>query len=143
TLTEEEIAALARAKAPLVRLRGQWVAVDRDQLARGLEFLARQPPGQITAAGMLRLAASDPGDAGTPLPLAGVTADGWLGDVLRGAVAQHLEPVPVPAHFQARLRPYQQRGLSWLAFLSSLGLGACLADDMGLGKTVQVLALEA
>jgi SNF2 family DNA or RNA helicase len=33
--------------------------------------------------------------------------------------------------------------LSWLAFLSSLGLGACLADDMGLGKTVQLLALEA
>jgi non-specific serine/threonine protein kinase len=29
----------------------------------------------------------------------------------------------------------------WLHFLSSLGLGACLADDMGLGKTIQVLAL--
>ena len=39
--------------------------------------------------------------------------------------------------------PYQQRGLSWLAFLAELGLGACLADDMGLGKTVQLLALEA
>jgi SNF2 family DNA or RNA helicase len=50
--------------------------------------------------------------------------------------------VPVPDHFQAVLRPYQERGLSWLAFLSSLGLGACLADDMGLGKTVQLLALE-
>jgi SNF2 family DNA or RNA helicase len=51
--------------------------------------------------------------------------------------------VPLPDHFQATLRPYQERGLSWLAFLSSLGLGACLADDMGLGKTVQLLALEA
>jgi SNF2 family DNA or RNA helicase len=51
--------------------------------------------------------------------------------------------VPVPDDFQATLRPYQERGLSWLAFLSSLGLGACLADDMGLGKTVQLLALEA
>jgi SNF2 family DNA or RNA helicase len=49
----------------------------------------------------------------------------------------------VPDDFQAALRPYQERGLSWLAFLSSLGLGACLADDMGLGKTVQLLALEA
>ena len=46
TLTEEEIAALARAKAPLVRLRGQWVAVDRDQLRRGLEFLSRDAPGR-------------------------------------------------------------------------------------------------
>ncbi|MHB1873512.1 MAG: DEAD/DEAH box helicase [Streptosporangiaceae bacterium] len=53
-----------------------------------------------------------------------------------------LRSVTVPEHFNASLRPYQQRGLSWLVFLSSLGLGACLADDMGLGKTVQLLALE-
>jgi SNF2 family DNA or RNA helicase len=63
--------------------------------------------------------------------------------LLAGSVAQSLRPVPRPDHFQAVLRPYQERGLSWLAFLSSLGLGACLADDMGLGKTVQLLALEA
>src|SRR5207245_4477780 len=43
--------------------------------------------------------------------------------------------------FAGELRPYQQRGLAWLTFLSSLGLGACLADDMGLGKTCQTLAL--
>ena len=143
TLTEEEIAALAAAKAPLVRLRGQWVAVDTDQLKRGLEFLAREQSGQASAAEILRLAASHPDDLGTPLPLTHVAADGWLGELLGGSVAQSLRPVPVPDHFQAVLRPYQERGLSWLAFLSSLGLGACLADDMGLGKTVQLLALEA
>jgi SNF2 family DNA or RNA helicase len=143
TLTEEEIAALAAAKAPLVRLRGQWVAVDQEQLKRGLEFLARKQAERATAAEILRLAASHPDDVDTPLPLTSVTADGWLGELLGGSVAQSLRPVPVPDHFQAALRPYQQRGLSWLAFLSSLGLGACLADDMGLGKTVQLLALEA
>jgi SNF2 family DNA or RNA helicase len=143
TLTEEEIAALAAAKAPLVRLRGQWVAVDSEQLKRGLEFLAREQSGQATAAEILRLAASHPDDLDTPLPLSQITADGWLGELLGGSVAQSLRPVPVPDHFQAALRPYQERGLSWLAFLSSLGLGACLADDMGLGKTVQLLALEA
>ncbi|HEY5150306.1 MAG TPA: DEAD/DEAH box helicase, partial [Mycobacterium sp.] len=36
---------------------------------------------------------------------------------------------------------YQQRGFAYLAFMSRLGLGACLADDMGLGKTIQLLAL--
>jgi SNF2 family DNA or RNA helicase len=46
-----------------------------------------------------------------------------------------------PASFEGELRPYQQRGLAWLSFLSSLGLGACLADDLGLGKTPQTLAL--
>jgi SNF2 family DNA or RNA helicase len=143
TLTKEEIAALAETKAPLIRLRGQWVAVDPEQLKRGLEFLTREQTGQATAAEILRLAASHPDDLDTPLPLAHVTADGWLGELLSGSVSQSLRPVPVPDHFQAGLRPYQERGLSWLAFLSSLGLGACLADDMGLGKTVQLLALEA
>ena len=42
---------------------------------------------------------------------------------------------------RAELRPYQRSGLSWLHFLTQLGLGACLADDMGLGKTIQVIAL--
>ncbi|MBP0652132.1 hypothetical protein J8J40_34230, partial [Mycobacterium tuberculosis] len=41
----------------------------------------------------------------------------------------------------AELRPYQQRGLEWLVYLSTLGIGGVLADDMGLGKTVQVIAL--
>ena len=143
TLTEEEIAALAKAKAPLVRLRGQWVAVDPEQLRRGLDFLAQDRTGQTTAAEVMRLAAAYPDDLDTPLPLTQVTADGWLGDFLSGAAPESMRPVEPPPHFLARLRPYQQRGLSWLAFLSGLGLGACLADDMGLGKTVQLLALEA
>jgi superfamily II DNA or RNA helicase len=143
TLTEDEIAALAAAKAPLVRLRGQWVAVDPDQLKRGLEFLAKQRSGQITAAEVMRLAVTHPDDLAAPLPLAQVTADGWLGEFLNGALPESARRVELPGGFQATLRPYQERGLSWLAFLSSLGLGACLADDMGLGKTVQLLALEA
>lgn len=49
----------------------------------------------------------------------------------------------LPAGLKAELRPYQQRGLDWLRFLSSAGLGALLADDMGLGKTLQTIcALE-
>ncbi len=47
----------------------------------------------------------------------------------------------VPAGLQTTLRPYQQEGYSWLAFLYEHRLGACLADDMGLGKTVQAISL--
>jgi SNF2 family DNA or RNA helicase len=143
TLSEEEIAALAQTKAPLVRLRGQWVAVDPDQLRRGLEFLARNKAGRMSAAEILRLAAAHPEDSATPLPVTGIQADGWVGELLGGSVSDNVRSIPVPADFHATLRPYQERGLSWLDFLSSLGLGACLADDMGLGKTVQLLALEA
>jgi SNF2 family DNA or RNA helicase len=141
-LTRDEIEALAQTKAPLVRLRGQWVAVDPEQLRRGLEFLRREPRAQHTAAEILALAASHPDDVDLPLPLAAVRAEGWLGDLLSGADTQSIAPLEPPAGFTATLRPYQRRGVSWLGFLSSLGLGACLADDMGLGKTVQLLALE-
>jgi len=140
-LTEAELSALAKAKSPLVRLRGQWVHVDRRRLAEGLAFLARGG-GRMPAARVLLHSGLGPHDADLPLPLTAVRGEGWLGDLLSGRVEHRLEPVEVPAGLTATLRPYQHRGLSWLVFLDRLGLGACLADDMGLGKTVQLLALE-
>lgn len=142
-LTDDELAALAATKAPLVRLRGQWVAVDPDHLRRGLEFLARPKERPATAAQVIALASSHPDDLDTPLPVLAVHADGLLGDLLEGSAERALRPLDPPDGFRADLRPYQSRGLSWLAFLSDLGLGACLADDMGLGKTIQLLAFEA
>ncbi|MFT4286279.1 DEAD/DEAH box helicase [Nocardioides sp.] len=141
TLTEAEIAALAQAKAPLVRLRGEWVAIDPDQIRRGLDFLEREGTGTMRVGEVLSLAAGLD-DGQQPIEVAGVEADGWLGDLLAGRPPAELQLLEPAADFAASLRPYQQRGLSWLGFLSSIGLGACLADDMGLGKTVQLLALE-
>ena len=68
-------------------------------------------------------------------------ADGWLGDLLSGQADRRLRPMATPAGFSGQLRPYQERGLSWLSFLGELGLGGILADDMGLGKTIQLLSL--
>jgi SNF2 family DNA or RNA helicase len=51
-----------------------------------------------------------------------------------------IEPVEIPANFEAELRPYQQEGVNWLQFLREYELGGVLADDMGLGKTVMTLA---
>ncbi|SMC24569.1 Superfamily II DNA or RNA helicase, SNF2 family [Desulfacinum hydrothermale DSM 13146] len=47
----------------------------------------------------------------------------------------------LPSTLRADLRDYQVEGFQWLARLSDLGIGACLADDMGLGKTLQALAV--
>ena len=142
-LTDDEIAALAEAKAPLVRLRGQWVSIDTRTLERTLGFLRSEGEGRMTAGEVLKLALSHPDDVDLPAELVDVAADGWLGALLDGAADGSLTDVTPPASFTANLRPYQSRGLSWLDFLGRLGLGACLADDMGLGKTVQLLALEA
>lgn len=56
---------------------------------------------------------------------------------------ERIEPPPLPAGLRATLRPYQQEGYGWLAFLYRHRFGACLADDMGLGKTLQAICLLA
>ncbi|MFG3554914.1 SNF2-related protein [Micromonospora sp. NPDC047557] len=139
-LSADELAALAELKTPLVRLRGRWVELDPGRLAAGLRLL--RSAGELTVADLLRLGLAD-GDDTEALPVLEVTADGALGDLLAGAVERRLTPLDPPPGFQGTLRPYQRRGLAWLAFLRSLGLGGVLADDMGLGKTVQLLALLA
>ncbi len=80
-------------------------------------------------------------DLETGVPVAGLRSSGWIEEFLGASQTnQTVEQLDPPAGFIGTLRPYQQRGMEWLVFLSRLGLGACLADDMGLGKTVQVLA---
>ncbi|MDH4328088.1 MAG: DEAD/DEAH box helicase [Nitrospira sp.] len=54
-----------------------------------------------------------------------------------------IAPRPLPKSVCASLRPYQQDGYAWLAFLYEHRFGACLADDMGLGKTLQAICLLA
>ncbi|MBB2945033.1 SNF2 family DNA or RNA helicase [Actinoplanes lutulentus] len=138
TVSAEELAELARLKVPLVRVRGQWVELDDRQLKAALKAVSRRREGELTAGEVLQQVV-DGGDE--DLPLVEIDADGMLGDLLSGQAAERLTPLPTPAGFHGTLRPYQERGLSWLAFLSRLGLGGILADDMGLGKTAQTLSL--
>ncbi|MEU4561978.1 DEAD/DEAH box helicase [Actinoplanes sp. NPDC023936] len=139
TLTEHELADLARAKVPLVRLRGRWVHLDPQRLAAGLAFLSRGG-GTMTAGEALTTTRLLPPEE-LPLPVTDARGEGWLADLLTGRLEQTLEQLEPPEGLGTVLRPYQIRGFSWLAFLDALGLGACLADDMGLGKTVQLLTL--
>ncbi len=141
-LSHQELAELTRVKAPLVRLRGQWVQVDPRRLAAALARLESDGSGSADLATVLRQAAGH-GEGPGGLPVTGVTATGWLEELLSGTVDQRLTPAREPDGFAATLRPYQRRGLAWLRFLQQAGLGGILADDMGLGKTAQALALVA
>ena len=137
-LSEEELRALTAAKTPLVRLRGQWVELDAKRLAAALRMM--RDKGQMSVAELLRAGMSTEDGPGG-LPVVSVTADGPLGDLLSGQAERRVEPLPAPDGFTGTLRPYQERGFAWLAFLESLGFGPILADSMGLGKTIQLLAL--
>lgn len=140
-LSLSELRQLARLKAPLVQIRGQWVQVSLEEIKAAVAFLEKRPGGTAT---VRELVAMSLGTAPPPagLPSVAVAAEGPLEELL-GKLSGRREfaELPPPAGFHGTLRPYQQRGYSWLAFLRHWGLGACLADDMGLGKTIQTLAL--
>ncbi|HVD79493.1 MAG TPA: DEAD/DEAH box helicase [Propionibacteriaceae bacterium] len=139
-LTSDELAELAELKAPMVKLRGQWIELDPRRLAAGLKLAGQT--GDARVGDLLRLGLGiDAAPDG--LPVAGVEADGWLGELLSGHAEHRVAAVDTPDSFHGQLRPYQTRGLAWLDFLGRAGLGGVLADDMGLGKTVQLLALLA
>ncbi len=139
-LTAAEFARLAAAKTGLVQVRGQWVLVSPEQLARARAFLTRQAGRALSLGEALPILLD--GAAAVGLPVAEVEAEGWVQDWLQhlnGSAT--LKPLDPPPGLAATLRPYQQIGYSWLDFLRRCGLGACLADDMGLGKTLQTLTL--
>jgi hypothetical protein len=137
-LDADEIAALSEAKRPLIRLRGRWVILDPALLER----LRRPPRTRMRTSEALGAVLAGSADIdGETVP---VMAEGPLADLAAQVARIASAPVPVgpPPGLKAVLRPYQQRGLAWLAGMCETGLGGCLADDMGLGKTIQVIALH-
>ncbi|MEV5321774.1 DEAD/DEAH box helicase [Streptomyces sp. NPDC052687] len=136
-LSREELDRLAEANRPLVRLRDQWVLVDPREVRRARDRQDRKVT-PIDALGAALTGSTEVDGARVE-----VRATGWLAGLReRLADPEGQEPVPQPAGLAAELRDYQRRGLSWLARMTSLGLGCCLADDMGLGKTVTLIALH-
>ncbi len=144
-LGPDELAELLTGDDGLVFFRGQWVEVDRDKLQQALDhWKALEAEGGLSFAEGMRLLAGnsedgvgedeDDGERSWAYARPGT----WLEETLRQLTAPG-ESQP-PAGLRATLRPYQAKGLEWLWFCASTGLGACLADDMGLGKTIQVLA---
>lgn len=145
-LTDADLDELARQKGDLVRIRGVWVRAEHGALTRAATFVKTQRA--LTASGhpppdVGELFGLITGNADTlPAPVASVSGLSWL-DEIGATGALRPTSVPVPDGLATTLRPYQQRGLEWLAHLAGLGIGGVLADDMGLGKTVQVIALLA
>lgn len=137
----EMLEKLSQRGAPLARVGGRWVDLRPEDIDSALKFLRSHPGGQMSLVEALRMAH---GIDGPPeaLPVSGVQATGWVRQLLSGNdPSESFQLTGPPDAFRGTLRPYQLSGLSWLAFLDRLGLGACLADDMGLGKTIQLIAL--
>jgi len=140
-LSLAELRALARLKAPLVRVRGQWVQMNTAEIQAAIDFWKKKGTQQVSVQDIIHMSLGA-GDAGDGFEFEGVKATGWIGKLFRQLEGRTAcEQIDTPTAFCGTLRPYQERGYSWLAFLRQWGLGACLADDMGLGKTIQTLVL--
>lgn len=140
-LSFEELQALAKLKAPLIKVRGQWVLINAEEIKTALEFWKKKAAGKATVREIIQMALGVKKILGN-VTFEGIRATGWIADLLKQFEGRRtFEELPAPQGFQGTLRPYQVRGYSWLSFLRQWGLGACLADDMGLGKTIQTLAL--
>ncbi|MFZ5686730.1 MAG: SNF2-related protein [Bacillota bacterium] len=132
TLSGEEFRKLAESAAGVVKFRDQYLLLQPEEVSGILKKL-HEPVPQLSA--METLQAAVTGEAAGAI----FNPD----RVLRQLVDDlgTTREISLPSGLIADLRPYQQRGFTWLYHNTVRGLGSCLADDMGLGKTVQVIAL--
>ncbi|MBD2359274.1 DEAD/DEAH box helicase [Tolypothrix sp. FACHB-123] len=141
TISKAQFDRLVALNSPLVEINGEWVELRPQDIKTAQGFFAsRKEKMSLSLEDALRLSTGDT-QAIEKLPVVSFEASGALQELI-GALTnnQAIAPLPTPANFKGQLRPYQQRGAAWLAFLERWGLGACLADDMGLGKTIQFIA---
>ncbi len=129
-LTFRELETLSKARTPLVKLRGEWVLLEIEDLRQALKVWKKGPRQNVPLVRALAAAEVD-------LP---VEID-FVGELSGLESLATLTLLEQPPGLLAELRPYQRRGYSWMSYLRDRGLGACLADDMGLGKTIQVISL--
>ena len=139
-ITLEELEHLARLKAPLVQMRGEWVMLRPEDIEAAMDFFLKHGESrEMSLRDTVRLSLDEFAE------LEGIQVDtvechDWLDSFVDDLKTGTQKRLRQPKAFVGKLRPYQLRGLSWLTFMRQGGLGACLADDMGLGKTIQVIS---
>jgi SNF2 family DNA or RNA helicase len=140
SLTKSEFDRLVAQETPLVQVNGEWLELQpQDVRAAQAFFATRKNETQISLEEALRLSTEDSPTIGK-LPVVDFQATGPLQELFTTLSAQQQPESINPKELKGTLRPYQAKGVGWLAFLERWGLGACLADDMGLGKTLQLIA---
>ncbi len=132
TITRDEFEELSKHAGKMVRFKNEFVMVDEREVASIAKKLAAFKPSDIKPRRLI--AAALTGKFGENNVL--------LSKELKEALDRMLseEAVAVPKALKASLRPYQERGYSWLVRNLKISFGSIIADDMGLGKTLQVIA---
>lgn len=132
-LSPEEFDRLLGHASGLLRFKEQYVYIDEAGMSKLQKVLNAPPkikPGELLQAALC-------GEyKGAPVELTDEVRE-----LIRQFTSQSVIPLPETIH--AKLRPYQERGFSWMYRNMKIGFGSIIADDMGLGKTLQVITLLA
>jgi SNF2 family DNA or RNA helicase len=126
-----EFRKLMKKSKGLVRFANRYVLLDEKQMASLLDKFNHLPK-TLSQSEVIQAALAEEYDA------ASVKLDDRLTDLFMEM--KKYQPKEIPSNLKAQLRPYQERGFSWLMQNMDTGFGSILADDMGLGKTLQVIA---
>ena len=132
-LSPEQFDRLLGHASGLLRFKEQYVYVDEAGMSKLQKVLNAPPkikPGELLQAALC-------GEyKGAPVELTDEVRE-----LIRQFTSQSV--IPLPENINAKLRPYQERGFSWMYRNMKIGFGSIIADDMGLGKTLQVITLLA
>lgn len=130
-LTVQEYQRLLGKASRLIKFKGKYLYVSDEDIAKIHRQLTSAK--ELSPYKLLQTALIEEFD-GAPIVLSDEVRE-----LLKHFTEQ--EEIPLPANIQATLRPYQERGFSWMYRNLKIGFGSVLADDMGLGKTLQVITL--
>lgn len=132
-ISQSEFDELKAKVGQIVRFRNEFVYVDPNEINRIAKKLETINSKTLPSKQRL-MAAALTGKFGVDNVI--------LSQKLKEALDELLseKALSVPKTLKATLRPYQERGFSWLMRNIKTSMGSIIADDMGLGKTLQVIA---
>ncbi|MEO6719968.1 MAG: SNF2-related protein [Ferruginibacter sp.] len=128
-LNEDEFKKLLKNSDGLIKYKTNYIYVSQGDLEKLHKHFASTK--ELSAYEMLRIALSNDYYG------AGVAITEEVKQIIKELTNQ--KDIPLPQGINASLRPYQQRGFSWMYRNTKIGFGSVIADDMGLGKTLQVI----
>jgi len=130
-MSESDFKKLLKHSDGLLKNKSQYIYVNQSDLEK-LHKHFTSDKEQLSSFEMLRAALSGEYQG------AAIDLDSEVRDLIRELTK--IEKIPLPRELKAKLRPYQERGFSWMYRNARIGFGSVIADDMGLGKTIQVIA---
>lgn len=130
-ISMNDFKALQNKAGGLIKFKQKYIYADAETIQKMYEAFDRMD--SLTPAQLLQAALSEEFNS------APIRMTDEVRELIKELTAQ--EDIPQPQGLNANLRPYQERGFSWMYRNMRLGFGSILADDMGLGKTLQSIAL--